>query len=435
MSNYIYILLIFLLATVEVSAQSVKLNSVNDAIQYAFENNPDLEIYNQNQSKAEYDFNSLKNHWLPKISANFSGTNNINLPVTMIPGEAFGQPGKIEAEFGQKYNYSTGISISTSILDFQSKFTAKVAEVSYEIAEANKFVYKQKLAEQVALYYYTAIVTLKALEVNNEDLIAASDALSLVYQKFEQGIIDQYTVNLAKINKNNIYQNINSYNIVLEQCLSNLLILFGLNPKTEITFSESISSKNRKIPAIDYIGPDKNLEVLKLQMKQTDYKISQQRSNWYPQLSLNFYLGAQQYRETFGISFDNKAWSTSSYISLNISIPIFNGFSTKNKVNSALIEHEISLNTLDQNIIQSEIEDDLILKEFNYSKEAVNAAKNNYEIAKENADLHFQKFEEGLVSLNNYLESFDDYLKAEITYLNLLSDSYSYYSKILSRNL
>jgi outer membrane protein TolC len=430
-------ILILLLITAAVgSAQTVNLNLVNDAIEYAFDNNPDLVIYKQNQTKAQYDYNSVKNYWLPKITGSFSSVNYINLPVTLVPGEFFGQPGeKIEAEFGAQYNYNAGINISSSILDFQSKFIANASEVNIEIAKANQDVYKQKLAEQVAFYYYTAIITKRALEIHDRNYESAEKTVVIVEQKFEQGIVDQRTVNLAKINKNNVLQNKSTYQIVFEQCYSNLTILLGLEPGTEIIFSENLDSEAIKIPSVDFIGPDKSLEIYKLQLRQSDYKVSQERAKWYPKLYISGYLGTQQYQDNFGISFNNSSWSTVSYLSLNISLPIFNGFVTKSQVNSALIEYDISKNTLEQEVSKSRIEDELILKEFSYSKEAVNAAKENYQLSKQNADLQLQKYEEGLLSLDKYLEAFDDYLIAEVTYVNLLSDSYNYYSKILSRNL
>jgi outer membrane protein TolC len=186
---------------------------------------------------------------------------------------------------------------------------------------------------------------------------------------------------------------------------------------------------------VDFIGPDKSLEIYKLQLRQSDYKVSQERAKWYPKFYISGYLGTQQYNDNFGISFSSSDWSTVSYVSLNVSIPIFNGFATKSKVNSALIEYDISRNTLKHEISKSKIEDESIIKEFNHSKEAVLAAKENYHLAKQNADLQLQKFEQGILSLDKYLESFDDYLIAEVTYVSLLSDSYNYYSKILSRNL
>jgi outer membrane protein TolC len=428
--------IILFVSTVIGVANPLYLDSVNDAIKHALDNNPNLEIYKQNQDKAEFDYDGVKNYWLPSISASFSGVNNTNLPVTQVPGEIFGRPGTIvEAEFGTQFNYNTGISISQSIFDFQSKFTAKVAEVNMEIAAANEDAYKQKLVEQVALYYYTAIITSKAVQVHEEDYVAANEIYMLIEQKFAQGIVDQHTVNLSKINRNNIRQNLNSFKIILEQCDAHLQTLFGSDAGSDIVFNEKLHADLRKIPAIENIGPDKSLELYKLQLKQASYQISQEKAKWYPKLSINGYWGAQLYQDNFDISLNTSIWAPVSYLSLNISVPIFNGFSTKSKVDAALVQYDISREALDLEITESQIADASLLKEFSYSKDAVEAAGDNYHISKENAALQLQKFEQGLVSLDKYLESFDDYLKAELTYLNLLSETYNYYAKILSRNL
>ena len=429
-----YTLILLLAVAASVFSQPVKLDSVNDAIQYAFNHNPDLQIYQQNRKKADKDYNSLKNYRWPTLSASFSGVDNLDLPVTKVPGEIFGQPGKkIEAEFGQKYNYTTGLTISKSILDFQSKFAAKAAKVNVEIAEANQDVYKQKLAEQVALFYYSAIVTTRALNVHEKDYNTAMDVLKIVEQKFEQGIVDQYAVNLAKINRNTIFQNINSYKTMLEQCFSQLRILFGVSAGTDIKLKDQADPADMGI-LVKNIGSDKNLEVYSLQLKHSEYLVKQQKAMWLPKLSFNYYLGVQQYRDNQGISFENGDWSSVKYNSLSISIPIFTGFATKNKVNSAQIGYEISRKTMEKEIEQSRIDDALLLKELNYSQTATETSNENYQLAGENADLQRQKFEQGLVSLDTYLDSFDDYLKAEVSWLNYLLESYNHYSKILSRN-
>jgi outer membrane protein TolC len=427
-------LILLLAVPASVFSQSVKLDSVNDAIQYAFDHNPDLQIYQQNQVKASKDYNAVKNYWMPTLSASFSGVDNIDLPVTKVPGEMFGQPGNtIEAEFGQKFNYNAGLNISKNILDFQSRFVAKAAKVNVEIASAKQDAYQQNLAEQVALYYYMALVTTRALQVNEKDYENSRNIQSIVEQKYEQGIVDQYAVNLVKMNRNTIFQNISSYKILLDQCHSQLRILFGVSAETEIKLNNKLEPADVRIPAQN-IGYDKNLEIFSLQMEQSEYLVKQQKAMWMPKLSVNYYLGAQQYRDNSGISFENKNWSNVKYVSLNISVPLFNGFNTKNKVNSAQIAYKISKSTLEQEINRSRIEDELILKEFIHSQTAAEAAEENYQLARENADFQRRKFEEGLVSLDAYLDVFDDYLKVETSYLNALSESFTHYSKIVSRN-
>jgi outer membrane protein TolC len=436
MKKGIIILTMILFCTcTEGNAQTLVLNSVDDAIEFAFENNPDLVTYRQNHRIAKADYSSVKYHWLPNISASFSGVDNLDLPVTRIPGEIFGQPGKtIEAEFGEKYNYNAGLTFSVNLLDFQAKFSAKVAKINMEMAEINESVFKQKLAEQVALYYYTALVTARAIEAHEQNYETAHNILTIVEQRFDQGIVDQYQLNLARMNQNTIIQNINSYKVILEQCHSQLKILFGSCAETSLDYSGLAGRDDMKIPVMDFIGPDKGLELFELQVRQSDYLIKQQKAKWIPKFSVTGYWGAQQYRDNLGLSFSNNEWSDLSYISVNLSFPIFTGFSNRNQLNSAVIQNEMHRNTLEYEVIKSNIIDEKVVKEYRHSREAADSANDNYNLADSNADLQFQKYEQGVIGLDTYLDAFDYYLKAEVTYLNLLAESYTYYSKIMSRN-
>jgi len=430
-----FFILLMVLATC-VFAQQIQISSIDDAIAQALEKNPDLESYKLNQEKAERDYKSVSNYRLPTISATFSGVNNTSLPVTQLPGELVGQPGTIvEATFGAKYNYNAGINISKNLLDFQAGYTSDIARVNMEIAEANHSLYKQSLAEQTALYYFTAIITQKAVDVQKIDFETSINMVELVEQKFSQGILDQYAVNRSRMNRNNISQNLNTYTILLEQCRSNLRRLYGLEPSADIRLIETFVSLNGGMPIVGEVAPDKSLELNSLQLKQADYRVKEQRAKWYPQISLTNYIGAQQYRDDFGMSFDSDSWSKVAYMSLNISIPIFNKFTTKNQYQSAIVDRNRYRHTLKQQQNESLLADQLLLKEYNYSKAATDAAKANFTLSRENADLQMQKFKQGIISLETYLDSFDDYLKAEVAYLNLLVDTYSYLSRILSRNI
>jgi outer membrane protein len=64
----------------------------------------------------------------PQASAGFKGTDNLNLAVTPLPVELFGQPGKtIDAQFAKHYVYNSGITINQNIFDWTAVMQAKIA--------------------------------------------------------------------------------------------------------------------------------------------------------------------------------------------------------------------------------------------------------------------------------------------------------------------
>lgn len=416
------------------SAQTVVLDSLDVAIGYAIKNNPDLKIYKLNREKARYDFRTSKSYLLPDISANFQGQDNIDLPVTPLPGDLFGQPGQtIDAQFGKKYTYNTGLMLSKSLLDFQSKFASRVAKINMEISETNSELYKQKLTEQVSLFYYSYIISEKALAIQLKDSALADSVLTHVKQKFKQGLVDKRSVNLAKISLNNIRQNISAYQAIIDQCIASLKILLGIPAETEILFKEKIDSRKTYLQNVNKVGPDLSLRILSNQLYQSENTVKQKRALLYPKMSFVAFWGAQQYRDDFGISFDKNDRSDVTYLGLNISVPIFTGFSTHNKIQSAKISYEKAMTNLNKEKEKSHINDFLLIQNYNNSLKTMHAAKESYNLSRENAGLLLQNYEQGLVSFDTYYNTFDDYLKAEAAYLSALSDSFNYYTTILSR--
>ena len=101
---------------------------VNEVINLALKNNPDLSVYLLQQEKANASYKTDKNYFLPIISGTASFQNNLALQTTALPGEIFGQTGEsINVQIGQQYNYNAGINLSKTIFDRESKLKVPVS--------------------------------------------------------------------------------------------------------------------------------------------------------------------------------------------------------------------------------------------------------------------------------------------------------------------
>ena len=104
-NRVVFTIAIIASALIKSLAQEINYFSLEDAINFAMENN--YEIIN-----AEKDVEAAKQRvlettaiGLPQINAFVDYNNNIALPTSLIPGDFFGQPGEeVEIQFGTKYN-------------------------------------------------------------------------------------------------------------------------------------------------------------------------------------------------------------------------------------------------------------------------------------------------------------------------------------------
>jgi len=414
--------------------RSDTLGSLQEVLSLAVKHNPTQAVYLQQIRQARYNYKSTKGAFYPNASAAFSGTDNLHLATTPVPGELVGAPGTTYyAQFGKKYVYNAGVTLTQNIFDWQSVLTTKIAAGNALLTESQQAYYVQSLKEQVARTYFSILIANASLSIIAADQLAGDSLVLLARQRLQEGTTDRLSVNLALINANNVEQNKAQSQQLYDQGLENLKILLGVNPTKELVFSEAIRPDSLAGDGFNQIGADKNLEVYREQVAIADLQRQSQRSVAYPSLSASAYIGVQQFRNDFGLSFDNNAWSGYRYIGLNVNIPLFTGFTNTYKYKSAVTQKEIAQLQYDNAAKQSEINDRLLFKNQADYENMVRASAQNFSLYAANLQLNKQKYGEGVITMDIYQKAFQDYLTAENNYLTTLSQLFSVRATILSR--
>nr|WP_293294499.1 TolC family protein [Allomuricauda sp.] len=413
---------------------TILLHSIGEAMEYAREHNIEKVIYEYQRGKVKTEHQLSKSYLLPTVTGSFSAQNNLKLATTPVPGELVGQPGElVNVQFGQDYNYNVGITVSQTVLDWQKKMKARTTKVGRDIAEVQLDLFEEKLTEQIALHYYTALIAKRALQLNQKDLEIADSIRILTKEKFDEGLIDKSLLNHASINLNAIEQSLFSNQSTLEESLHQLKSLLGISASYALLLGEDYDYSNQAFSIPNELTKDKNLTVLEYQLEQSRLKIKDEKSAYYPKLTFNAYFGQQQFQDDFTLSLDGEAWRDYSYLGLNLNVPIFTGLANRSKTKISKIEHDIAQKNLEHEIQQSALRDDLLFREYELSLYTTTSTYDSFMLYSNNLEMAFQKYQQGIMSLDSYFQVFEDYLRAENNYLNALSNVYTYYSTILSR--
>lgn len=421
--------------TTTVFSQDLTLNSIDEAIKLAFEKNPDYQNFILNEERAQIEYKQVKSNRLPIITGTFNGQRNLDLATTPLPAELVGgMPGEtVNTQFGQEYAYNAGISLRTELINRELLLKSKLSKLNTQLVQLEKVQYEEFLEQSVSLYYYTALVTKQALEVSKKDLESAAQILALTKEKYDEGLIDLIAYNRSRINENMVRQNLSSNEQLLEECLIELKKLFGLNFQDRLVLSEQIDYELPGIYTEDQLTTDLSVKNASFLMEQAEMNIKLSRSSLLPSLSFDSYRGRQQFRDDFGLSFDGDSWSNYSYMSLNLSIPIYAGFNNRRDIKKSKINYKIAENEKQDAELAAQLEDRLLIKNYQYCLSEASLAKDNYLLYEENQQLSYEKYEEGLISLDSYLSVFEDYVQAENAFLNSMSKLYNLYSQIIPR--
>jgi outer membrane protein len=164
------------------------------------------------------------------------------------------------------------------------------------------------------------------------------------------------------------------------------------------------------------LGVKPEIAAQQLRLRATDNNIKIAQSGYMPTLSLSGSLGSNYYTNSefssdgFGRQLKN---NFSQYIGLNLSIPIFNRFQTRNNVRTARIEQENQRLQLDitKKTLYKEIQQvcqNTLTAQAKY-KSSATAAQSSYDAF----TLMQAKYENGKANITEFNEAKNNYLRAE----------------------
>jgi outer membrane protein TolC len=205
----------------------------------------------------------------------------------------------------------------------------------------------------------------------------------------------------------------------------------GLKDNHTIVLEESLKSTPKQLLSTGTLNTDADVSMFELQKDQSELNLKYQKASLYPKLSMYSYIGKQYFSNDFG--FANSVWNDYRYVGLNVSVPIFSGFTNKNKIKKAKIEFDIATQNYENELTKSKLDDEVLIENYLSGFKSLEVSMETYQLRKENSELVYQKYTEGLIRLEEYLVAFEEYLNAQNNYLNTLSNTYSYHATILSR--
>ena len=128
-----------------------------------------------------------------RMHSNLNLTNNLELPVTFLPAEAFGgTPGTFkEVTTGQQYIGNLNFAPQIDIINPASWAKLKTANVNIDLTNVNNLIVKKTLFESISATYHNVISLQEQIEITQKSLLAADTLLTIMQNKYSEGIVRQ----------------------------------------------------------------------------------------------------------------------------------------------------------------------------------------------------------------------------------------------------
>ena len=390
---------------------------LRECCNYAVEHNINIKQRENSREQRELQLSTAKNSRLPDLNGSASES------------FSFGRGLTLDNTYANRSTSSTSFSLGTSVplfTGFQIPNTVKLNQLNLEAATHDLEKAKNDIRMQVAQAYVQILYNMEIADVAHRQIdIDSAQVLRLqafVYNgKASQAQLSQQLATLAKA-KLTATQADNTLQLSLLS-LTQLLELpspEGFNiVRPAINSQFSIFNSQLVTPDAIYqealaMKPEVQAEQLRLTASERSIDIA--KAGLYPTLSLSAGLQSNYYK-TNGMAadpfFTQLRNNFSQYIGLNLNVPIFNRFQTRNSIRSAKLDRENQVLQLD-NVKKS------LYKEIQQAYYNAIAARSKYtssetaaQSSKDAFVLTQAKYENGKATITEFNESKNNYLNAE----------------------
>ncbi len=436
-----FFLSLICLLTFSYASYAQKTLSLDEAINTALNKNTTLQKSENSLKSYQSGVKAAVGNFLPTLGAYgnwYWSKSEQKGGSIIIQGSEFPLP----SSSTQSRNYTVGASSDITIFDGLSNI-ATLSQTQNDL-EAWKLTLermKQDIVFRTISLFYDVINARQLLKVKEDDVKWNQKNLETITERNKLGAVTLADVYNQQVQTGNAELALIQAKNDLETARTNLLYYLGLDVLTPYEFEEPAESGNseKEIDNQDLselvtraLSTRSDYKSAKLSLESAQNGVTVAQSGYFPRLtgSISYQLRSDAIK--------NLDDSKNLTISATLSIPIFSGFSTENRVQIAEVNAEnkdVELTELERNIKRNMQKNYLDLqaaeKSLSVNEKNVKAAEENRRIEEEKYSLGSGTLLNVLIANSNYTTARTNYINAKFAYV-VLSEQLKYYLGVLN---
>lgn len=392
--------------------------TLEEARQYALQNAYVLRNTRIDIGKAQKKVWETITTGLPQVTGTAAYNKFLNLPVSLIPGEFFGEPAGtyIPVKFGQDYSSDFGFTVSQMIFDGSyivgvgsSKIYLALAQQAHERTEID-------IRHAVTQAYYMVLIGQENLKVMQENLANTQKLLAETRAYYENGFREEQDVDqmqlLVRSAENEVLKagrEVTIAKVVLQYSM-------GMEMEQEIILSDPLAKfLDPLVKPAAATGRFDFATHIDYRLSETQFQAAQkllnlEKSSFLPRINAFYSWTKTAYGNNANLFRASQAWYPSSLVGLTVSLPLFTSGQRISKVQQARLQ-------LDQAANQRELAAQTIQKDYLTAIANLETAVEKFDNDRENRDLSVKILDKGKIKFNNGMSGTTELSQLETQYI------------------
>jgi outer membrane protein TolC len=307
------------------------------------------------------------------------------------------------------------------LLNLQTWFNLSIARESRDLNNAALANTQKTVYEQIAAQYYSCQLMGEAVRLARISEQVADSVYQSVSVKFEQGLVNMASVDVASINLQRAAQTAETATYQARIARNNIKALLGFSVTDSVEVSDGLSTFINLDPAQPFVE-DPALLMARYQQQLSLGQLRSARSAVFPVVTVAYSNSTQHNANIFEPFKSVPDWYPASFWSLRASWNIFTGGSRWLNVQRNKINYQQTTAQYEAQLKQSAINDDNLRLSYLKASAAFERSKNIMRLSLDNYGHISERYATGISSLDDRLNAYADYLTFQNQYLNSLSE-------------
>ncbi len=424
------IIIIYLFSTFIFSQETPTSFSLQQAIDFALENNRTAKNAIRDVEAAQKQKWETISTGLPQINASVDYSNFLKQQVSLIPAEFFGgNPGDFEeVVFGTKQSVTGFATLSQKIFDGSYIVGLQSVKVYLEITKNAKIKTDLEIRKAVINAYGNVLIAEQSALILESNKTILEKNLFELTKMYENGMGEEESVEQIQISLSSINSDLNKVLRLKTIAYQMLNITMGLDVNTQINLTENLEALTLKNMSLELLETETAVEnnidylIAENDKRSKELLLRLEKSKALPTLDAFINGGYSAFSNDFTFGKSSQKWFGSSLFGVNMSIPIFSSLGRTASTQRA----QINLSKAEDDLIETEqkllLEIAAAKSDYQFTIEDYSNKKQNLKLAERIELKNETKFFEGIASSFDLRQAQSQLYQAQQDYLQAMLD-------------
>ena len=452
MKHKFLLTLSFLVSMASFSQESVQYFSMQEAIDYALENNRTVKNAKRDIEAAKQQKWETTATGLPQINGKIDYQNWLKQQVSLLPAAAFDNTqsvidvvndyfdanqtsfdinspeGFIPLRFGTKQTINASVTLSQLLFDGSYLVGLQSAKVFLEISENAKVKTDLEVRKAVINAYGNVLLTEESLNILERNKSILLKNLNEITKIYENGLGDEESVEQLQITLNSVESNLKNTTRLKKLAYQMLNITLGLDLNTNTLLTDNLDNLTTQsviltlLDKSDAVNNTINYKIADNNKTSKELLLKLEQSKALPNLSAFVNAAYSGNNDSFNFLKNNQQWFGSSLVGVTMNIPIFSSGGRTAASQRARINLEKAQDNLTETEQKLKLEISAAKSDYQFAIEEYENKKQNLNLAERIEQKNETKFFEGITSSFDLRQAQTQLYTAQQDYLKAMLD-------------